>query len=134
MGIAWQTKPTQLDLAPFVAQLKRDLVQAAAASALAMEAEAKAKAPWGDDTGAARSGLQGTATQQRHLITITLSHAVEYGQWLELNWPIDTPPPDLDGFDLEFLEAGRYAILWPTIEAEIPRLKAALDRLLGGGQ
>ena len=134
MGIAWQTKPTQLDLAPFVAELKRELVQLATTSALAMEAEAKVNAPWRDDTGAARSGLQGTATQQGHLITITLSHAVEYGQWLELKWPVDTPPPDLDGFDLEFLEAGRYAILWPTIEAEIPRLKAALDRLLGGGQ
>jgi hypothetical protein len=63
--------------------------------------------------------------------TITLAHSVEYGQFLELRWPIESPPPDLDGFDIEFLEAGRYAIIWPTIEAEIPRLRAALQQLLG---
>ena len=133
MAIQWNQRPTQLDFAPVAAALKRDLAQAAALSALAMEAEAKANAPWRDDTGAARTGLQGSSSASGNTITITLSHAMEYGQWLELKWPVDQPPPDLDGFDLEFLEAGRYAILWPTIEDELPRLKAAIERILGGG-
>lgn len=132
MALIWNQRPTQLDLGPIVANLKRELAQAAAASALAMEAAAKANAPWNDDTGAARNGLQGSATMRGSTIEITLSHAMEYGQWLELKWPVDQPPPDLDGFDLEFLEAGRYAILWPTIEAELPRLRATIERVLGG--
>ena len=133
MTITWNQRPTQLDFGPVAAALKRELAQAAARSALAMEAAAKANAPWRDDTGAARNGLQGSSSASGNTITITLSHAMEYGQWLELKWPVDQPPPDLDGFDLEFLEAGRYAILWPTIEDELPRLKAAIERVLGGG-
>ena len=132
MGIVWNKRPTDLSLTGYAADLKAGVAQLARQSALAMEAEAMARAPWRDDTGAARGGLIGTARMNAHGATITLAHSVEYGQFLELRWPIETPPPDLDGFDIEFLEAGRYAILWPTIEAEIPRLRAALQQLLGG--
>ena len=132
MGIVWNKRPTDLSLTGYAADLKAGVAQLARQTALAMEAEAKARAPWSDDTGAARGGLLAVAQLSSTSATITLAHSVEYGQFLELRWPIETPPPDLDGFDIEFLEAGRYAILWPTIEAEIPRLRAALQQLLGG--
>ena len=133
MGMTWDKKPTDLSLAVFAVQLKAEVRTLARQSALAMEGAAKAQAPWQDDTGAARAGIQGSVSGNASMATISLSHSVEYGQFLELRWPTAAPPPDLDGFDLEFLEAGRYAIIWPTIEAELPRLKAALTRLLGGG-
>lgn len=131
MGVRWSKRPTDLDLAPHASRVKAGVREVMRESALAMEAEAKVNAPWQDDTGLARAGLVGSVSGNASVSRVTLSHSMEYGQYLELRWPKDAPPPpELEGFVLEFLEAGKYAIIWPTIEGELPRLRAALERLL----
>ena len=124
----WSKRPTELNLTGLADQIKTGVTQAARESAMAMEAHAKANAPWRDDTGAARGGLIGGVQVLPGGVSIEIAHSVEYGQFLELRWPKDTPPPELEGFTLGFLEAGKYAILWPTVEQEIPQL---LERLKG---
>lgn len=130
MSLTWNTKPTALDLTGFADRLTATVADVARESALAMEAYARLNAPWTDDTGFARNGLVGSVQAGPGVIALEIAHSAEYGQFLELRWPKDTPPPELDGFTLEFLEAGRYAILWPTVEQEIPQLMARLREVL----
>jgi len=62
------------------------------------EKAAKMNAPWKDHTGHARQGLQGKAGwESQDVIKITLSHTVEYGPRLELDYD------------------KKYAILEPTL-------------------
>jgi hypothetical protein len=63
-----------------------------------LEMEMKANAPWADRTGQARSKLSANTTQADGVVTLTLSHGVSYGFWLEV------------------IQNGRFAILGPTIE------------------
>ena len=113
MGIKWTKKPSQLAIGRYACTLERAVQAMARESAMAMEADAKTNAPWQDDTGAARAGLKGIVEETPAGLRIVLMHSVEYG------------------VHLEFARGGRYAILWPTIEAEVPRLKAELKRIVG---
>lgn len=83
--------------------------------------EARREAKWQDRTGNARSGLFAVAAKKERgaggqflklaerSVEIYLSHGltVEYGQWLELK--------------------PKYAVIWPTIEKNLPELKRLLD-------
>lgn len=53
-------------------------------SAKRMEDFAKTNAPWTDRTGEARRTLEGSTSKIENGIRITLSHGVDYGQYLEL--------------------------------------------------
>lgn len=79
-----------------------------------LERYAKENATWKDRTGNARQSLH---TQVHEIagtiVRLYLSHGVDYGLYLEL------------GF------AGRYAIIWPTIEAHLEQIKTMLDRTFG---
>jgi len=66
-----------------------------------IEAFAKSTATWTDRTGHARQSLQGTAQQNEIATILRLAHGVEYGKWLEL------------------ANSGKYAIVYPTIEADV---------------
>jgi hypothetical protein len=80
-----------------------------------MQNSARGNAPWTDRTSNARTGLFGTAERDaaQQLVTIYLSHGadIDYGKWLEL------------------ANAGKYAVIMPTIEAYLPELRAELDAL-----
>lgn len=80
-----------------------------------MQNSARGNAPWTDRTSNARTGLFGTAERDvaQRLVTIYLSHGadIDYGKWLEL------------------ANAGKYAVIMPTIEAYLPELRAELDAL-----
>jgi hypothetical protein len=80
-----------------------------------MQDESRRNAPWQDRTGNARSGLFGAAEREaaEAIVTIYLSHGhtVYYGQFLEL------------------AHGQKYAIVMPTIEANLPELKRMLDGL-----
>jgi hypothetical protein len=80
-----------------------------------MQDESRRNAPWQDRTGNARSGLFGAVEQEaaEAMVTIYLSHGhtVYYGQFLEL------------------AHGQKYAIIMPTIEANLPELKRMLDEL-----
>ena len=62
-----------------------------------IENQMSSNAPWTDRSGNARQGLwTGTTNIPRMMTTLTLSHGVEYGFWLEVRW------------------GGRFAIVLPT--------------------
>jgi hypothetical protein len=63
-----------------------------------MEAYAQENAPWADRTGEARAGLTAEVDADRGNVYVSLFHTVEYGRWLET------------------IQAGRFAIIMPTIE------------------
>lgn len=71
----------------------------------------KVNAPWSDETGAARSGLNGTAHHEETKHTIVFAHAVHYGIWLEVK------------------NSGRYEIIMPTVREQARQLGNDLDRL-----
>ncbi len=76
-----------------------------------LEGRAKQDAPWIDRTAHARQGLFGTAIKQGNDVAIILTHSVQYGLWLEV------------------ARDGRYAILKPTMDAAIPEIYRAYERL-----
>jgi len=80
-----------------------------------MQNEARQNAPWHDRTGNARTGLFAVVHQQaaEALVTVYLSHGhtIDYGKYLEL------------------AHGQRYAIVMPTIQANLPVLKQMLDEL-----
>lgn len=113
MGIRWTTPLTTLNVARYAQELTAGVHTLARETAFAMEANAKVNAPWNDDTGAARAGLRGSVEVAGALTRIVLAQSVAYGRYLE------------------FAHGGRFAILWPTVEAERARLLAALQQLVG---
>ncbi len=70
-----------------------------------MEGYAKSHAPWTDRTGNARQGLHGGVDVRGDQQVLYLSHGVEYGIWLELT------------------HGGNYAIVGPTADAYLPRIR-----------
>jgi hypothetical protein len=75
---------------------------------------ARRNAPWHDRTGNARNGLHadyiGDRDGDRHVIRVY--HTVPYGIWLEIRW------------------AGKYAIIWPTVQSEGARILAGMNKLI----
>jgi hypothetical protein len=63
-----------------------------------IEAYAKANAPWSDITGDARAGLTADVFTDGDAIVLQLYHIVDYGVWLET------------------IQAGKFAIIMPTLE------------------
>jgi hypothetical protein len=81
-----------------------------------IEAYAKANRTWKDRTGDARKTLHGTARQDEIATFLTIGHGMPYGKWLEL------------------ANSGKYAILWPTIEADVPEfLRDVVEAIRGMG-
>jgi hypothetical protein len=70
---------------------------------------AKEQASWEDRTGDARSGLDVDVDTPRDDIVLTLFHTVEYGQWLET------------------IQAGRFAVIMPTLELYGPEIKRRIE-------
>lgn len=78
-----------------------------------MEDFAKSNAPWTDRTGEARRTLKGSTSKIENGVRITLSHGVDYGQYLELAMEM------------------RYAIIMRTIrEVGSKEILPAFNRLL----
>lgn len=99
----------------------------AAYIATVMEAYAKEHAEWTDRTGNARQSLAGYTQDDpppaynaeeatpyqvdqlaEDLVAVYLSHGMSYGR------------------NLEFVSSGKYAIIWPTIEAHLPIIEQML--------
>lgn len=79
-----------------------------------LEGQARDNAPWVDRTGNARIGLQGKVALDGDDVIIALAHSMEYGVWLEL------------------CNDGRYAILGPTMDANVADIKASYEELWRG--
>lgn len=81
-----------------------------------MQNESRQNAPWQDRTGNARSGLFSAVQEaSQDLVAIYLSHghSVYYGVFLEL------------------ARGKRYAIVMPTIEANLPVVEKMLQDIFG---
>jgi hypothetical protein len=76
-----------------------------------LESEMKKNAPWKDRTGNARKELMGSSELSDDSITITVSHSVDYGVYLEL------------------ARDGKYAILKPTIDKNRNEIYKTYKRL-----
>jgi hypothetical protein len=73
-----------------------------------LEGYAKDHAPWTDRTGNARNGLHGGVEVRKDEYVLFLSHGVDYGIWLEL------------------AHGGNYAIVRPTVDAHLARIRATV--------
>jgi hypothetical protein len=81
-----------------------------------LEAYAKEKAPWTDRTGHARQRLHTIVNAlSQTVVELYLAHGVEYGIYLETKW------------------AGRYGIVWETIEAHLGKITSMLNGIFGSG-
>lgn len=79
---------------------------------LVVENYAKSNAPWTDRTSNARNTLSARTEHSPGRDSIILQHGMPYGIWLEVR------------------NAGRYAIVIPTIKYQGPRLMKSLEHIL----
>jgi len=79
-----------------------------------MEGYAKSHAPWTDRTGHARQSLHGGVDIQDDQQVLYLSHGVEYGIWLEI------------------AHGGNYAIVRPTVDAHLSRIRKTVKDYWSG--
>ncbi len=70
-----------------------------------LEGYAKENAPWTDRTANARQGLNGGVDAYDNHFVLYLAHGVEYGIWLEI------------------AHGGNYAIIRPTFDAHMGRIR-----------
>lgn len=73
-----------------------------------LEGHAKGHAPWTDRTSHARQGLHAGAEENGDEFILYLSHGVEYGLWLEL------------------AHGGNYAIVEPTMDTHLARIRSTV--------
>lgn len=73
-----------------------------------MKGYSETHAPWTDRTGNARQSLHGGVDTDGDRYVLYLSHGVEYGIWLEV------------------AHGGNYAIVGPTMDTHIPRIRQTL--------
>ncbi len=77
-----------------------------------LESYAKQNAPWRDRTGNARQSLHTfTRNLAEEAVALYLAHGMDYGIWLEVRW------------------SGKYAIIWPTLEAHLEAISAMLHEV-----
>lgn len=116
MSFHWQTTPTQAfvpGVTEYVAAIHRGVLAIANLYAPEIEAYMKANAIWTDRSGNARQTLNADANDvAMDMVQIILAHGMEYGIFLEL------------------ANAGRYAIIGPTLDVFGPRIWADVQRML----
>lgn len=96
-------------------QVERAVFRLAQYWAPVLEAFAKEYAPWTDRTSNARQTLRGFVDDlARDTVTLYLAHGMDYGLHLETRY------------------AGRYAIIWPTIESHLEDIRESLQAMLAG--
>lgn len=77
-----------------------------------LESYAKEHAPWTDRTGNARQGLQGFVEEvSQTIVDIYITHRMSYGIYLEV------------------AHAGRFSVIWPTIQAHLPVVSEMLQQI-----
>lgn len=99
-------------MAEYAVAIERTVLRIAQYWSAVLESYAKDTAPWTDRTGNARQSLHTFIEElSRDTVTLYLSHGMEYGIHLETRY------------------AGRYAIIWPTIEAHLSQISRMLQEM-----
>jgi hypothetical protein len=112
--IVWVVPPERLaaSAGELLARVRGEIAARSAAFAAAAEARMKVSAPWTNRTGAARASLSVSADAGATSVTLTYSHGVFYGIYLE------------------FSNGGRYAVVGPSIQADGPLLMGQFGGIL----
>lgn len=133
MAIRWQRKPTQLGVRSYGRKVERQVRREARDVVREMQRYARENRPWQDRTGAARAGLRGYVEEPPGSIRMTIAHSVDYGIYLELagggRFKALLALVRGNPAALETVQAGRYAILWPTVQHYVPIVKQRLRAL-----
>lgn len=102
----------QANMLDYATRVRLAVISVAEFLAPMMEAYAKDNAPWTDRTGNARQGLRGFVEEvSQTIVDIYISHGMDYGIYLEVSF------------------AGRYAILWPTIQEHMSTITEMLEEV-----
>ena len=113
-GIVWERSPQVLvdGLSGYEKKLRAAVEALVEYFKPVIESYAKDNAPWTDRTGNARQSLFTVHEAAADVVTLYLSHGMEYGVFLEL------------------CNSGKYAIVMKALEAHYHEIKTALDDLL----
>lgn len=103
VGLSWEG-PLRGNISQFGPRVQAAMVAGAKLVEPQALAHMKNNAPWEDQTGNARNGLNAETVITAKSVAIVLFHTVPYGPYLELRW------------------SGRYQIIVPTIEIFAPVL------------
>lgn len=109
MGLDFDVNSIRESLEAFKDAALEDLDLYCSTAAASMESYAKEKAPWQNRTGHARQRLQGKSVRSEESWTITLSHGVDYGVYLEQ------------------AHEKKYAIIQPTILFKSPEIMSGFE-------
>jgi hypothetical protein len=113
--IVWTRNDITPNLNALPSKLRQQISKEFQAQAPRVESYAKRNAPWKDRTGAARNGLTAEFVGDRFFErqAIRVFHTVPYGIFLEVK------------------NAGKYAVIVPTIVSEGDRIMGDMRNLLG---
>ena len=109
-GITWKTSPSAMaaEMEAYIQRVERATIEAAATIATLLEADAQRNAPWTDRSGDARARLFGVSELAGDLVQIYLSHGDD--------------EPRMKSIALELANAERYAVIMPTIMANLDQV------------
>ena len=110
----WTVPPSALQrgIGDYSVRLMNAVFDLATYFAARIESYAKQNAPWTDRTGNARQGLTARSFRTATAVSIILWHSVSYGIWLEVK------------------NAGRFAVILPTLEAHYSPYMRAIEGLM----
>lgn len=110
VNITWDTSDLFAGMARYEQRVKDTIRQVAQFWQVKFEKYAKENARWKDQTANARQSLHAWVEELAHdTVALWLSHGVDYGIYLETRY------------------AGRYAIIWDTIEAHLNQIRQMLQ-------
>jgi len=118
-NIRWTSNTIRQGMVSYKDKVRAALVSVAQYWQVVFERYAKEEAPWTDRTANARQSLHTWIEQiSDDTVHLYLSHGMDYGVYLE-------------AMGSENGHAGRYAIIWPTIEAHLSQIAKMLKGIFG---
>lgn len=111
-GVTWDSRDLARKLFEVPEKADRALTAIVHLYSPRVEAHAKTNAPWTDRTSNARNGLFARpVTDKGRRYAVVLAHTVNYGIWLEIR------------------NAGRYAVINPTVNTMGPQVMRTASHL-----
>lgn len=131
MALDLDLEALKAEIMAFSDKVEKEIDRYVTSKAKELEAYMKKNRPWTDRTPRARPGLSGEASKNGYEWTITLSHGVEYGRYLEsTNNPDWSTSGELSAIDLEFKWEKKWAIVNPTLREKSPEVIKAFNGFL----
>lgn len=123
MALDLDLETLKAEIMAFSDKVEKEIDWYISSKAKDLEAHMKRNRPWTDRTARARQSLSGEASKNGYEWTITLSHGVEYGRYLEsTNNPAWSLTGELSAIDLEFKYEKKWAIVNPTLREKSPEV------------